>query len=131
MSISKLLKMLALGKMLSSGTFKFHRLLSELAAVVILAMITSMLICASIAAGLCFAYQELLLRGMDRYTSIETVAMIMTLLILIFAIWTAVCWRRLGRLSRRMMSSEAPIAERISQVTHSFIDGFFHENPDL
>jgi hypothetical protein len=122
-SISKLIKLWALGKFFTSRTSLLNSLLAKLAAIIIIGIVISVLIGAALAGGLAFGYNELLLHGVDRYTALSITVAALVALIAILALVALHSWRRFRKLTHKLLMHQAPFALRIQEIAGSFLEG--------
>ena len=124
--LSKLIKIWAMGKAMSLNIPPLQNLLSGLATIAILIIISAVLTGAFIMGGLYFTYYELLLHGISPENAMQIMGAIIVLLIVLLLGWAWSCWKKLTQIQRNFMRpGRRSLSDRVTRVTNSFLDGLF------
>ena len=100
-----------------------QRLLAGVAAVLVLAMLASLLIGVLIVGALYGGYQLLIQYGLEPQVALLGMG-IFTIMLVLALISVAISYaKNMGGLARRIMVSESPVASRASSVANAFMDG--------
>ncbi len=123
-----------LGKLLSIATVGstfanvalLRRFLSGVTGVVALVVVSAIMGCVILVAGLAAAYFGLIHYGLDPYAAALTIAVFMLLIMGLLIGLTAVRLRHLRELPYHDMYQELPSLSRVAGITDAFLDGLLN-----
>ena len=130
-TIGKIVGLITLGKGFTQ-TLMFRKFLSGVAAVVALTIITGMMVGSLMLVSIYGIYLALMNYGLE-----PTAAMFATVGIAVFItglliFFTLAHLRRLADVPKQLMQTESPVAQRMSTLADSFVDGLLtREVPEI
>lgn len=122
-NLGKLAALVVMRKTISPGMPLFQRLLGGIAAVMVLALIASVLTGVLVIGGLYAIYLTLIAYGLDTQAAAISLAVVTLVLIAGCFGGAVLCARNLRTVMRRMMIMESPVAYRAGTVANAFVDG--------
>jgi len=123
--IGKLLSVATVGSTLA-GVGLIHRFLSDIAGIIILAIVSAFMFCILLAGGISVAYFCLVHYGLDPYAAGITMGIVAFFITISFVTLTVHKLNQLRDLTHRSLNPAKLGLFDISNVTHAFIDGFLN-----
>lgn len=127
-AVGKILGLMIAGKGLADTTPLFNRLLSGIAAVVALAMLSAILAGVLVVGLIYVAYMALVQHGLDSDAAMFLMGGVVMVMVAILVSQLLGTIRRIKYIPAQVLARQNPLAKRATTLGYAFIDGFMNQN---
>ena len=126
--LGKITKIIGMHRTTLASIPLFQRLLARVAVVVMLAFLAALLIGVLIVGCIIIAYNLLISNGLSPEVAMSIMGGVILLMIIILWMAVVIYARGMYDISKKIIATQYPVANRVSGVANAFIDGIFR-NP--
>ncbi len=128
-TIAKILGLMLAGRSVADSTPMFGRLLSGIAAVVALAILSSILAGVLVVGMIYAAYAALVAHGLEPNAAMMIMAGVIIIMTGLMVNQLFVTIRRIKHIPAQVLVRKNPLAERATKLGFAFVDGFMSQPP--